>query len=321
MKYLFFIPVVAVMIALIILLIVYICFRMAFYVERKPKKVEEEYPIPEGKIYEPYRPQMVQWMKECRALPQEEIKIVSFDGLSLYGKYFEYDPAAPMELMFHGYRGSAERDLCGGVQRCFALGRNVLIVDQRTSEKSEGNVISFGVNESRDCMSWLDYIVDRWPNRKVILTGISMGASTVMMAAGKDLPENVAYVLADCGYTSAKAIIKIVIRMMKLPEHLAYPFVKLAAKIFGHFELEETSSIEAMTKCKVPVIFFHGEDDDFVPCEMSVENYNACVTKKKLVTIPGAGHGLSYMVDPERYLKELADFSNECGVETRIITE
>lgn len=319
MKYLFIIVVAAIVIALLILLTVYICFRMAFYADRKAKKNEEEYPIPEGKIYEPYRQQMVQWMKECRALPQEEIHITSFDGLNLYGKYFEYDPEAPMELMFHGYRGSAERDLCGGVQRCFALGRNVLIVDQRTSGKSEGNVISFGINESRDCMSWLDYVVERWPERKIILTGISMGASTVMIAAGMDLPENVAFVLADCGFTSAKAIIKIVIRMMKLPEHLAYPFVKWAAKIFGHFKLEETSSIEAMTKSKVPVIFFHGEDDDFVPCRMSVENYNACVTKKKLVTIPGAGHGLSYIVEPERYLKELADFSNECGVDTHII--
>ncbi len=319
MKYVLILLIAVIVVALLLLLVAYMCFRMAFYVDRKEKQDKEEYSIPEGKIYEPYREQMVQWMKECRALPQEEIKISSFDGLTLYGKYFEYDPAAPMELMFHGYRGSAERDLCGGVQRCFALGRNVLIVDQRTSEKSEGNVISFGVNESRDCMSWLDYIVARWPERKVILTGISMGASTVMMAAEKDLPQNVAYVLADCGYTSAKAIIKIVILKMKLPEHLAYPFVKLAAKLFGHFELEETSAVSAMTKCKVPVIFFHGEDDDFVPCEMSVENYNACVTKKKLVTIPGAGHGLCYMLDPEGYLKELAEFSNECGVKTVIV--
>ena len=224
-----------------------------------------------------------------------------------------------MELMFHGYRGSAERDLCGGVQRCRALGRSALIVNQRTSGKSEGTVISFGVNESRDCLSWLEYIVNRWPDKKIILTGISMGASTVMMAAGNELPENVVYVLADCGYSSAKAIIIKCMRQMKLPDKVLYPFVKLGAKIFGHFDLEETSPIEAMKKCKVPVVFIHGEDDDFVPCEMSKDNYEACTSFKAILTVPGAGHGLSYVVAPEEYLKLLADFSTWCGLKTSVV--
>ena len=318
MKYVFILLTVAIVILLLVFLIAYICFRIVFYEDRKAKNTEE-YSIPEGAIYEPYRDQMIQWMKECRAMSQEEISITTFDGLKLYGKYFEYEPDAPMELMFHGYRGSAERDLCGGVQRCFALGRNVLIVDQRTSTKSEGNVISFGVNESRDCLCWLDYIVKRWPNRQVILTGISMGAATVMTAAGYDLPENVAFVLADCGYTSAKAIIKKCAKQMKLPADLVYPFVKLGAKMYGKFELEEVSPIESMKKSKVPVIFFHGDTDDFVPHKMSVENHEACITKKKLVTVPGAGHGLCYMMDPQGYLEELAAFSNECGVKTQIM--
>ena len=314
MKYMIILLIAAAIVTILVLAIAYICFRLAFYAEKEKELPEEEYRIPRGEIYETYREQMVGWIKECRALPQEDITIKSFDGLALHGKYYEYRPGAPLELMFHGYRGNAESDLCGGVQRCFALGHNALIVDQRTGGKSEGNVITFGVNESKDCMLWLDYIVNRWPEAKVILTGISMGASTVLTAAGNDLPDNVVYVLADCGYSSAKAIIKKVIRMMKLPPNLAYPFVKLGAGIYGHFDLEETSPIEAMAKCKVPVIFFHGDQDDFVPCEMSVENYEACIAKKRLVVVPGAGHGLSYMIEPERYLEELREFSSECGL-------
>ena len=84
--------------------------------------------------------------------------------------------------------------------------------------------------------------------------------------------------------------------------------MKLGARIFGRFDLDETSPIEAMKKCPLPVIFFHGEDDDFVPCHMSRENFDACASRKQLVTIPGAGHGLSYAVDPETYIKELRDF-------------
>ena len=289
--------------------VAYLCYLMAFHVRKEQPAGSEEYPIPSGRIYEPFRDQMVQWMKEVRAMPSEAVSITSFDGLQLHGKYYEYAPGAPIELMFHGYRGSAERDLCGGVQRCFALGRNALIVDQRASEGSDGHVISFGINEHKDCHTWVDFMVKRFgPDVKIILTGISMGAATVMMAAGKPLPPNVVGVLADCGYSSPKAIIQKVIAQKGLPPKLSYPFVKLGARLFGHFDLEETSPVEALQHCKLPVIFFHGEADDYVPCYMSRENFDACAGPRKLVTIPGAGHGLSYLVAPEYYLQELRAF-------------
>lgn len=295
-----------------VLLTSYICYRMAFYAPKRKEKITEEFDLPKGKIYEPYYDKMIAWMKEVRNLPHENFSITSFDGLKLCGKYYEYEPGAPIELMFHGYRGNAERDLSGAVQRCFSLGRNILIVDQRTSGKSEGHVISFGINESRDCLSWVNFIVEHFgPNVKIILTGISMGASTVMMASSMDLPPNVISALADCGYTSAKEIIKKVMRQMNLPANLLYPFVKLGAKIYGHFDLEETSPLEAMKNCRIPIIFIHGETDDFVPCEMSKANYDACVAPKKLFTVAGAGHGLSYLLDNEGYFKALKEFSNQ----------
>lgn len=295
-----------------VLLTSYICYRLAFHVPKKRPKCKEEFDVPEGKIYEPYHKQMIAWMKETRSLPHEEFSITSFDGLKLYGKYYEHKPGAPIELMFHGYRGNAERDLSGAVQRCFSLGRNVLIVDQRTSGKSEGNVISFGINESRDCLSWINFMIEHFgPDVKIIITGISMGASTIMITAGKDLPPNVIGALADCGYTSAKEIIKKVIRQMRLPANLLYPFVKLGAKLYGHFDLEETSPIESMKKCRIPIIFIHGEADDFVPCEMSRANYEACIAPKAILTVPGAGHGLGYLVDNEGYFKTLKDFSEQ----------
>ena len=214
--------------------------------------------------------------------------------------------------MFHGYRGNAESDLSGGVQRCFKLGRSSFIVDQRCSRKSGGNVITFGINEHRDCLCWIDFMIEHFgPDVKIILTGISMGASTVLMAAGKPLPKNVIGVLADCGYSSPKDIIKKVIRQMGLPASVGYFFVKLGARIYGHFDLEETSPESALKNCTVPVIFFHGEDDAFVPCDMSRINYEACSSKKKIVTVPGAGHGLSYPVAPEKYLASLREFFGE----------
>ena len=287
----------------------YICFRMAFYVPEKSKKPKGEFDIPQGRIYEPYRDQIVDWIKQTRALPCEPMTITSFDGLQLQGTYYEYAPGAVIEIMFHGYRGSSERDMSGGVQRCFKLGHSALIVDQRSSGRSQGNVITFGVNESRDCLAWMNHAIERFgPDCRLMLTGISMGAATVMIAAGEDLPENVIGVLADCGYSSARDIIKTVIRQMKLPANLLYPFVKLGARLYGRFDLEKYSPEEALKTCKVPVLLFHGEDDDFVPCSMSHENFAACASRKKLVTVPGAGHGLCIIFDPEGYRSAMKDF-------------
>jgi pimeloyl-ACP methyl ester carboxylesterase len=214
--------------------------------------------------------------------------------------------------MFHGYRGSAQRDLCGGVQRCFALGRSALIVDQRACGKSGGNVIGFGILESKDCPVWVDCILREIdPDARIILTGISMGASTVVMAAAQPLPPNVVGVLADCGYTSAREIIKTVIRGMKLPADLLYPFVRLGARLFGHFDPDETSPLAAAKQCRLPIIFFHGQADDFVPCKMGMECHDACPTEKKLFVCKGAGHGLSYITETDQCKKMLKEFLDE----------
>ena len=287
----------------------YYCYRIGFYVPPRKPRDPDFIDLPEGEIYEPFHEAMTKWVLEARAMPREHFSITSFDGLKLWGTYYEYAPGAPMELMFHGYRGNAERDLSGGVQRCFACGRSAFIVDQRCAGRSEGNTITFGINERRDCLAWVDFLVEHFgPDVKIILTGISMGGATVLMAAGEELPENVIGILADCPYSTPKAIILKTIREMGLPPGLSYPFVKLGARIFGHFDLDETSPMEAMKKCRLPVIFFHGEDDDYVPCYMSREVYDACPTRKMLVTIPGAGHGLAYAVAKEEYLSALAGF-------------
>ena len=287
----------------------WICFRMAFYVPPRKEPGPEGLPLPKGEVYVPFREIMTRWITELRAMPYEDVSVVSFDGLTLRGKFYECMPNAPIELMFHGYRGKAECDLCGGVKRCFALGHSALIVDQRACGRSDGRVISFGTNESKDCHTWIQFILDHYgTDSRILLTGISMGAATVLIAAGDPLPENVIGVLADCGYSSAEDIIKKVIRDMKLPPNLAYPFVRLAAKVLGGFDLADASPVNAVKNCKIPVILFHGEDDDFVPCEMSRTIYQNCPSPKKIVTIPGAGHGLSYPVDPARYLQSLKEF-------------
>ena len=304
----------------LILLISLLCFLLVFYAPKQAPPGPEEYPLPKGAIYEPHRDLMIHWIKAARTLPHEDVTITSFDGLKLVGKYYEKYPGAPMEIMFHGYRGSGERDLCVGIKRAFSLRRNVLIVEQRTSCGSEGHVITFGVREHRDCLAWIDFAVKKFgEDVQIILTGISMGATTVLLAAGQPLPPQVKGVLADCGFTSAREIIHKVSAQIHLPPRFVYPFVRLGARLYGGFDPNESDVPKALRTCTVPVIFIHGESDDFVPCDMSRQNYDACPSPKFLLTIPGAGHGLAYAVAPDDYLNAMSEFFSENGVPTPVI--
>ncbi len=306
----------ALFIIVLIFLVAFICFHLTFFASRKDKTVKE-FDLPPGDEYIPYHDIMKNWQTQVKKMPYKQVSIVSHDGLNLYGKFYEFKKGAPIELMFHGYRGSAERDLCGGVQRCFSLGRSVLLVDQRAGGKSDGHVISFGVNESRDCLRWIDFIVNHIDkDAKIILCGISMGAATVLMAAGNPLPKNVVGVLADCGYSSAKEMIIKTIKDLRLPPKILYPFVRLGGLVFGGFDVNKANPIESAKRCDVPIIFFHGESDNFVPCEMSKRCFDNCKQPKAIITVKDADHGLSYVVDKENYLKSVAKFFSDNGIDT-----
>ena len=290
---------------LLILITCFICFKMALYSKNKGYDLT----FPNNPIYTTFQSKILEDINDVNKLEHKEITITSFDGLKLFGKYYEYQKNATIEIMFHGYKGNSVRDISSGVKRAFCCKRNALIVDQRASGNSEGNIISFGINEVKDCLKWIDYVINEFGNDvKIILTGVSMGAATVMNASSMDLPKNVIGILADCGYDSAKNITKKYIEDMKLPSNVFYPFLKVGAKIFGKVNLEEISPIESVKHSKVPIIFIHGEKDSFVPCEMSKKCYEACTSTKKLVIIKDAEHGISYLQDPDTYVNELNSF-------------
>jgi len=305
--------IVLLIIVLLALSVSLVIFFKCFYAKSRKPLGENEYRLPRGKIYEPYYDQIKKWTDDMRSAEHKNVSIRSYDGLKLVGKYYENKKGAPIEIMFHGYRSTDEHDLCGGVYRCKRLGFNTLIVEQRACGNSEGHVITFGAKESRDCLSWIDFVINNIDREaKIIITGISMGAATVMTAASMDLPQNVVGILADCGYTSTKDIIKEVMRGMKLPAALLYPFARLGAILFGGFDPDKLSPKKSMAKCELPIIFFHGDTDEYVPSYMSEENYNACTSKnKRLVITEGAGHGLCFMVDMDGYFSEVEGFFKE----------
>lgn len=290
-----------------------LCYRIVFYSKKRTPLGEEEFRLPRGRVYEPYHEIMKTWIRHMRSEPYEILTLTARDGLLLRGRYYEVKKGAPVEILVHGYRGDPERDMSAAIERCYAVGHNALLVSQRGAGESEGHTLSFGILERHDCLDWVKLVIEKFgPDVRIMLSGISMGAATVLMAAGEGLPPNVFAVLADCPYSSAKDVISSVMRKMKLPPPLFYPFVKLGALLFGRFHLDETSPIEAIARISVPVILYHGEEDFLVPCDHSRRLAAAAASPCRLVTVKGADHALAYGLDPEAYVAALRAFLAEC---------
>ena len=288
----------------------FIAFLLVFYSPKRKPLSDDDYPLPTGKAYEPYYEQLRQWVQEVRCLEHTDVSIRSHDGLQLRGRYYRFYESAPIELMLHGYRGDSVRDLSGGVIRARRAKHNVLVVDNRASGRSDGHIITFGIKECDDCLQWIDFILKEIDSEaQIILAGVSMGASTVLLAAGSPLPKNVIGVLADCGFTSPEKIIKDVMRKIHVPVTLVYPLIAFGARVFGKLDLHSHTSEKAMRHATLPILFFHGDADDFVPMQMSVDNYHQCTSRtKRLVIIKKAGHGLCFAADQTLYLQEMDAF-------------
>ena len=300
---------VGVLLLLAFLLSLY-CYMRVFYSPKRKPLADDEFDIPFGSEYQAISEQIKDWVREYRTLPHEELTLTSRDGLALYARYYEKEKGLPVEILCHGYRGCGERDMSAGISRAFALDRNAIVIDHRASGRSEGHTVTFGIKERHDVIDWAKLAAEKFDTgTPIIITGISMGAATVMSAASMDLPPNVVGILADCGYTSTREIVKKVMRDLHLPTDLLYPFARLSAILLGGFDPDASSPIDSMRACRLPVIFFHGDADDFVPCSMSEENFAACASlHKRLVITPGAGHGLCFPVDQQGYLAELDAF-------------
>ncbi len=268
-----------------------------------------------NKPLEKYKDIIKEGMDYINSRSFDWVETVSYDGLVLKARYFNNNSSKTI-LLFHGYRSSAARDFSCAVKMYTKFGFNVLLCDQRSHGRSEGKLITFGVKESRDVLSWIDYTQHRYAPEGIMLGGMSMGATTVLLACGLDLPDTVKGVIADCGFTSPVDIIKKVAKKnLGIDAGFFIPFLNVCCKIFGRFSLTKHSTVDSLKKSKIPVILIHGADDGFVPCEMSKKAYESASDKSRIVLIDGADHGLSFLIDEKRITDEIEDFfKNVCFI-------
>ena len=297
--------------------LLFILFLLALYdiiFSSNRRYMGDDRSLPHGKGYDDYHDTITRCVGEVLQIPYEEVKVVSDDGLVLSGKYYHLKDEAPLILFFHGYRCSAIRDGNGMFLYTRKLGFNVFLADQRAHGKSEGKTITFGVKERYDVRSWVNYFIKRFgKEQKIYLSGLSMGGATVLMASNLGLPKNVMGILADCPYSSPKAILCTVIKQLGFPVKMTYALAKLSAALLGKFDMEESSALEAVRESEIPTLILHGNADDFVPCSMSMDCQLAGEDHVQLVLIKNAAHGMSHCVDTPNYEKAAYTFFRETG--------
>lgn len=246
------------------------------------------------------------YLKEHNA---QEVSVTSFDGLRLFGTWLETENPKGSIILAHGYRSCKLVEFSKVLDFYHNYGLNILLIDQRSHGKSEGRIITFGVKECQDMKKWVSWVNGNQGNRPIILSGLSMGASTVLFLADEDLPKNVKGIIADCGFTSPWEIISSVFRnVTHLPAGPSLWVAELFARVFGGFSLRQKNTKEVLKNSKLPVLMVHGIDDGFVPCEMTQQGYDACTGEKELFLVEGADHGLSYLKDSKRYQEKVLAF-------------
>ncbi len=244
----------------------------------------------------------------------EDIQITASDGTTLIGHFYHSNSPKRIIIAMHGWRSSWTRDF-GLVSNFWKENDcSILFVEQRGQNGSGGEHIGFGLIERYDCLDWVNYVKNNCdPTIPVYLAGISMGASTVLMASGMDLPSCVHGIIADCGFTSPRDIWKHVVNKNLKLVYIG-PREMIADEMFRkklNMKTSEYSTIKAMEKCSVPILFIHGAKDKFVPIHMTYKNYLACNSPKRLFVAPGAGHAMSYFHEKEGYERATKEFWND----------
>lgn len=238
--------------------------------------------------------------------------ITSSDKLKLHSyKVTNQNNSNKWVIAVHGYT-SEGINMSTYAKHYYDNGYNVLIPDLRAHGLSEGNYIGMGWDDRLDIISWINYILNENPNAEIILHGVSMGASTVLMTSGEEIPSNVKAIVADCGYTSVWDEFAYQLDdLFSLPEFPILNVSSMVAKIRAGYFLGEASSLKQVKNSKTPILYIHGDKDDFVPYYMMEELYNATSSEKEMLTIKGAEHAKASEVDPETYWNTVNNFINK----------
>ena len=253
----------------------------------------------------------VRWNEQA---PFEEMTLTARDGAKLIGGFLPAEGEAKRAVLIsHGWHSTWQKDFAGIVQYYHEHGAHVLAIEQRGQRRSGGAYITMGVLESGDVAEWAALLAERvGSDIPIYLHGISMGATTVLMAHGETLPANVKGIIADCGFTSPWDISRACLKnWFNLPRYPFMSAIRAMTRLLAGYDMKGKSTLEILRTARIPTLFIHGTKDDFVPPHMTIHNYQVCSAPKRLCLVDDASHAFSWYFDNEKYISALESFFAE----------
>lgn len=239
----------------------------------------------------------------------DNISMINRSGTRLHAMYYQAEkPSHVYAFSCHGYTGEPYQNACYA-KRFFDMGFNVILPHLRGHGESEHKYCTMGWLDRLDIVDWVNAVVEKDPEAKIILHGVSMGAATVMMATGEALPDNVKCCIEDCGFTSLCDQFSVQIREKShIPANVILNIAEPAARLILGFSLKDASALEQVRHSKTPTLFIHGDKDSTVPFWMNYPLFNNASCEKERLVVPGATHAASGYAFPEIYWNAITEF-------------
>ena len=290
---------------LVFFIVLFILYRFVFYSPRKGQI--NDFNLEDSKQYKGFEDRIKNLITNLKKEPYKDVYIDSFDGYKLRARRYDNSSSNRVAILCHGYRGTAYRDFCGGAREVLDKKMNLLLIDHRGHGLSKGHSITFGVRETKDVLKWIEYAKKEFgEDKQIVLVGISMGGFTVLNCADKVNDNTI--IIADCPYTSPRQILENSIKSIHLPIKFFYALTNLSSILFAHTNLNKVDAYESIKNTQCKILIIHGDKDSVVPFECSKKLAETYPHKIRYELFPAADHGMSYVVDTDRYKKIISEF-------------
>lgn len=220
-------------------------------------------------------------------------------------------PSHKWAVLNHGY-SSGPAGTAVYAREYLKMGFNCVSPSMRGFGSDDKRYCSMGYYDRYICLAWVNYIALNDPEAQIVIHGYSMGAATTLLTLGEALPSNVKCAVSDCAYTNCYEQYAYVLKHnASIPAFPLLDITNAVSKLRGNFDFKAASPIDAVKKTDVPVLFIHGDKDDFVPYFMMEKLYRACNSEKEMLTVKDAVHASSVFKDPELYWKTVKAFTEK----------
>ncbi|WP_064093984.1 alpha/beta hydrolase [Rossellomorea aquimaris] len=239
----------------------------------------------------------------------ETVEIQSDDDLTLQAVFLKNKNSnGKAVILAHGYKGNNEQ-MPGITKYYYELGFDILKPDARGHGKSEGSYVGYGWPDRKDYQRWTELLINEKRADSIFLHGFSMGAATVLMTSGEELPPEVKGIIADSGYTSVHEELAHQLNYLyKLPAFPIMEVTSVVTKLRAGYTFTEASAIQQVKNNGLPLFIIHGDQDKLVPTEMASRIYDAATSEKEIWIVPGAGHTEGYTIAEREYKERLKNF-------------